>query len=291
MNHFFSRQRISALFVATALLGLLSGCSGVSSLPAVTDPATNSYNQGQVIWRDLATPDVEKAKAFYGSVFGWTFEDEGRGDDRYTAIRHNGKVIGGMLPMASVEGQRGEWICSFSSPNVATDVEKIQAKGGKLLGGPILMNGRGEQAVVTDPQGAIFGLLRSSTGDPALNGGVPEGGWLYTELWATDAGPAKRFYSETFGYIARMEMRSQVPYWGLLKGDTPFAGLIQNPVENTRSHWVPYIKVNDPEAMTRKAEQAGAKVLLAPTEDVRKGSVAFLLDPTGAPFVIQKYPY
>jgi len=290
VNHFFPSLRIHAFFGAAALLGLLSGCGGVTSLPAVSDPATNSHNQGQVIWRDLATPDVEKAKAFYGSVFGWTFEDQGKGKDRYTTIRHNGKAIGGMLPMADVEGQRGEWICSFSSPHVPTAVEKIQAKGGKLLGSPTQLNGRGEQAVVTDPQGAVFGLLRSSTGDPAM-GGASEGDWLYTELWATDAKSARRFYSETFGYIPQMEMRSEVPYWGLFKGDTPYAGLIQNPVENTRSHWVPYIKVSDPKMMTRKAEQAGAKVLLAPTEQVRKGSVAFLLDPTGAPFVIQKYPF
>jgi len=291
VNYSFSILRLAGFLGMPALLWLLTGCAGITSLPAVTNPPTNNHNQGQVVWRDLATPDVARAKAFYGQVFGWTFEDKGKGKDLYSVIMHNGKAIGGIVPMANVENQRGEWICSFSSPSVATDAAKIATKGGKILGEPMALNGRGMQAVVTDPQGAVFGLLRSESGDPALGTPAAEGGWLYTELWAKDAEAAKQFYTETFGYITKMEMRTEVPYWGFFHEDTYCAGLIQNPMENTRSHWVPYIKVSDPEMMTRKAEQAGAKVLLAPTEKVRKGSVAFLLDPTGAPFVIQQYPF
>ena len=291
MNFQYPYFKLPAALLISASVLISAGCGTVTSLPAVSNPPTNTYNQGQVIWHDLATPDVERAKTFYGQVFGWTFEDKGQGKDLYSVAMHNGRAIAGLVPMADVQNQRGEWICSFSSPDVRTDVEKIAAKGGKVLGAPMALNGRGKQAVVTDPQGAVFGLLRSETGDPAMGSLVGEGGWLYAELWATDPEPARRFYCETFGYVAPKILRSEVSYWGFLKGETFYAGLIQNPVENTRSHWVPYIKVNDPQAMTEKARQAGAKVLLAPNEKVRNGSVAFLLDPTGAPFVIQKYPY
>ncbi len=269
----------------------MNGCAGISSLPPVNDPPTDTYYPGQVIWHDLATPDLEQAKAFYGEVFGWTFEDKGEGTARYSVISYRGEAIGGMVPMAQIAGQRGEWVCSCSATEVEKDVDKVLELGGKILGNPINMKGRGMQAVVADPQGAVFGLLRSSSGDPAMEGEVEEGEWLYTELWAQKPEPLATFYSEILGYSIDEVERSEIPYWAFLKQDKAMAGLIQNPVEYTRSHWVPYIKVNDAKAMTSKAEKAGATVLLAPNPKVRNGSAAFLLDPTGAPFVIQKYPY
>ena len=35
---------------------------------------------GALTWNELATNDVERAKEFYGALFGWSFEDmEGGG--------------------------------------------------------------------------------------------------------------------------------------------------------------------------------------------------------------------
>ena len=33
--------------------------------------------QNPFIWHDLMTTDVEGAKAFYGKVVGWTYQDSG----------------------------------------------------------------------------------------------------------------------------------------------------------------------------------------------------------------------
>jgi predicted enzyme related to lactoylglutathione lyase len=35
-----------------------------------------SYEPGTFCWVDLATPNSEDAKGFYGSLFGWEFRDD-----------------------------------------------------------------------------------------------------------------------------------------------------------------------------------------------------------------------
>ena len=36
--------------------------------------ARTEYAPGTFCWTDLGTTDVDGAKAFYGDLFGWTFE-------------------------------------------------------------------------------------------------------------------------------------------------------------------------------------------------------------------------
>ncbi len=56
---------------------------------------------GALSWNELNTRDVEGAKAFYGAVFGWGFEDNDMGDvGTYTTISLNGNPVGGILNMA-----------------------------------------------------------------------------------------------------------------------------------------------------------------------------------------------
>ncbi len=38
-------------------------------------PKRDSYKHGAPCWTDLQTTDVEAAKAFYGELFGWKFDD------------------------------------------------------------------------------------------------------------------------------------------------------------------------------------------------------------------------
>ena len=64
----------------------------------------------------------------------------------------------------------------------------------------------------------------------------------------------------------------------------------QIPWPEVQPNWLPYIKVDDPAAVARRAEELGGTVLIPPEPEVRHGSAAFLLDPTGAAFGIQRWP-
>ena len=51
-------------------------------------------------------------------------------------------------------------------------------------------------------------------------------------------------------------------------------------------NWVPYVAVADISKTVEKAEKLGAIVLMAPHKEIREGTSAILLDPTGAVFAV-----
>ena len=56
--------------------------------------ARTSYSPGTFCWADLATPDVESAKAFYGRLLGWEFERLESGDaPDYIIARRDGARV------------------------------------------------------------------------------------------------------------------------------------------------------------------------------------------------------
>ena len=72
-------------------------------------------------------------------------------------------------------------------------------KGGRLLAPPQNFAKRGEQAVFADPEGAIFGVMKSTSGDPADVLAEP-GEWIWIQLLTRDARKAADFYRSVAGY-------------------------------------------------------------------------------------------
>jgi len=58
---------------------------------------------------------------------------------------------------------------------------------------------RGEQAVFTDAEGAMFGVVKSSSGDPEDFLADP-GDWIWIQLLSRDAKKASKFYRAVGGY-------------------------------------------------------------------------------------------
>ena len=58
---------------------------------------------------------------------------------------------------------------------------------------------RGEQAVFADPEGALFGVVKSSAGDPEDFLAEP-GDWIWIQLLSRNAGKAAEFYRKVAGY-------------------------------------------------------------------------------------------
>ncbi len=280
----------ATLYAFSLLLGfgLLPACQSNINYPAVDMSSSESVQPGAFVWRDLVTRDPAAAQQFYGEMFGWTFETIGTETQQYTVIRHDGKAIGGIIRMPVVvdPASTAEWVSSMTVPSVKGAAEIIKSKGGKIIFPVSNLKGRGMSAVVSDPQGAIIGLVEGGTpdDDPPLNT------WLWTELWSGQPTQSAEFYRSFVNYEVKKMDNMSPDYWIFENGDTKSAGLLKNPMENTRSQWLPYIRVADPAALTQKARDAGATVLAAPSSELRDGNVAVLLDPTGAPFVIQRWP-
>lgn len=279
-----------------ALLGVvgaiaLSGCGGTGVVvPPVTPVATDTYHTGKFVWYDLLTSDVPATERFYRELFGWDFVEDDA-DSTYLVITSEGKAIGGVADIARMKMQvnASQWVGWISVPNVDAAVLEIQDLGGVVHSGPDDLPDRGRAAIVGDPQGAVFAILTSNTGDPE-DAEPAENQWLWRELLTTDVDGALAFYAQLFDYEREtFDAGIQLDYQLLSRDGRRRAGVFENPFEGVRSHWLPYVRVSDPTALIRRVESLGGHVVVAPSADIRDGTVAVIVDPSGAALAIQKW--
>ena len=114
-------------------------------------------------WAELNSRGVEKALPFYKKLFGWgEKKTPGQGDNpEYTEFQLGGKSIAGgmeMNPMVPADVP-SYWMVYFNVDDVDKAFKKVTDAGGKEMLAPQDMPG-GRFAIVSDPQGAAFGLLR-----------------------------------------------------------------------------------------------------------------------------------
>lgn len=120
---------------------------------------------GTVGWNELSTRDTAAAKQFYGSVFGWGYDDEPSPRvGTYTIWKAGEAMVGGMLDINAL-GMPAEipsnWLVYFGVEDADAAVEKVQSGGGSVMNGPIDIP-VGRFAVVADQFGAAFAVMRPS---------------------------------------------------------------------------------------------------------------------------------
>jgi hypothetical protein len=139
----------------------------VGAVISAWQPAgTGSFRTGEVGtfgWAELNARGIEKAHAFYRAVFGWEPKTapmgEGQGD--YTEFQLNGESqVGGLEMMPNVPAEvPSYWMVYFNVADIEADFRKALALGATEMVPPMPMPG-GRFAIVSDPQGAMIGLLK-----------------------------------------------------------------------------------------------------------------------------------
>ncbi|MDQ6885423.1 MAG: VOC family protein [Candidatus Dormibacteraeota bacterium] len=114
-------------------------------------------------WAELNARGVDKAIPFYQKVFGWTPKKSEMGPDAppYTEFQLGGESIAGaqeMQPMLPKEVP-SHWLVYFAVDDVDKSFKKATGAGAKEMVAPMDFPG-GRFAILSDPQGAAFGLLK-----------------------------------------------------------------------------------------------------------------------------------
>jgi predicted enzyme related to lactoylglutathione lyase len=277
--------------LAAPVLLMASACVPASvSLPSISPEPAGPHLPGKVVWRDLLTTDLPAAQRFYGDLFGWRFTDGGT--EGYVVATLDGRRVAGLASADEVEGgvNVSQWISSVSSADVDEDTNRAAALGATIHRTPRDVGERGRLAVLSDPQGALFALVRTPAGDP-LDDEPTLNEWLWTELWTRDVEAASRFYGEVLGY-RRTTLENEVlsrGYVAFERDGNPRAGVIEYQVEGVRPSWLPYVRVADARATARRAEELGGRVLIPPSDDLRDGTVALIADPSGGAVAVQEW--
>ena len=116
--------------------------------------------EGVICHVEIPTRDVERARSFYGSVLGWTFQS--MPDLNYTLFfTREGGIGGGFF--TPDEGLEPKVVNYVLVSDLEPFVEKVQEAGGTLVRGRTEVPHVGWFALVTDPDGNLFGLWQSAT--------------------------------------------------------------------------------------------------------------------------------
>jgi len=122
--------------------------------------APNSFG-----WAELNARGIERALPFYQQVFGWTTKRSPvpNGPD-YFEFQVDGDSVAGASEMNPTvpAGTPSHWLVYFGVENVKAAFDKAVGIGARELMAPQSYPG-GEFAIVTDPQGAAFGLFNSGS--------------------------------------------------------------------------------------------------------------------------------
>jgi hypothetical protein len=111
-------------------------------------------------WAEVNARGVEKVLPFYEKVFSWTLKPSGSPDQPYTEFQVDGESIGGaaeMNPMVPAQVP-SYWLAYFTVEDVDASHKKAVDLGAREQLAPMDFPG-GRMSIVSDPQGASFGLL------------------------------------------------------------------------------------------------------------------------------------
>lgn len=115
-------------------------------------------------WNELSTADTEKAGDFYTGLFGWGKNVQQMGPMTYTSFMNGERPAGGMYnPGPEMGNVPPHWLVYFAVDDTDTMARKAGELGGKIISPPMDIPDTGRFAIVQDPQGAVFGIIKLAT--------------------------------------------------------------------------------------------------------------------------------
>jgi uncharacterized protein len=243
------------------------------------------HEPGTFSWVDLATTDLDGAKAFYGEVFGWEFEDLPVGEGQVYSMA---KVDGSNVAAASEADGPPRWNSYVTVESASDAAEKAEAAGAKVHAPPFDVMDAGRMAVIQDPSGGVVALWepKDNPGAGLVNA---HGALAWNDLMTHDVEKATEFYCELFGWeVAPVTEDAGNERVVIRNGERMNGGMARMPEsmgDDTPPHWLPYFGVDDVDAAVRATEEGGGSKLSDPV-DVPAGRLAVLADPQGAVFAV-----
>jgi predicted enzyme related to lactoylglutathione lyase len=119
---------------------------------------------GSMCWNELMTSDTDKAKGFYGGLFGWNGKDMDMGElGAYTTFwAGQERPAGGMMAIAADMGPvPPHWMVYFAVADCGESSDKAAGLGAETLVPPTEIPGMGRFSLLKDPVGSAFGLYQS----------------------------------------------------------------------------------------------------------------------------------
>jgi predicted enzyme related to lactoylglutathione lyase len=244
--------------------------------------------RGRFVWHELRTPNPAGSVEFYAKAVGWA-EQPGAPDPSYLMLAAPSGPIGG-----AVEHRAGtpQWLPYIGTTDVDATVEAAERLGAKVETQPTALPNGGRYAVLTDPQGATFGIHASS--DAATAEKTPGAGEFSWHELATNVSPniAFAFYAALFDWdeISEHDMGPMGMYLVFGRNGRQLGGMFDKGSAGKpgSAYWLGYVSVTDLEETIERATGARGSVLAGPMDVPGGDRIAQLMDPHGAFFALHR---
>ena len=247
-------------------------------------PEFDGYEAGTPSWVDIGTTDLEGAKAFYSTLFGWEIVDQGPDTGGYNLVNLRGKGVAGLGPAQDPGPPR--WTTYVSVDDTDTATKAVEAAGGTVLAAMDIPEA-GRMAVCMDPTGVAFSVWQSGQHRGAQIANEP-GSFTWTELNTREPAAAARFYSDVFGWTAET-VTEPMPYTTFKLGDKPVAGMMDvtdRVPDEVPSFWMVYFGVDNCDQAVATVKEGGGSLVVGPIDIPNMGRFAVVSDPQGAAFAV-----
>ncbi len=232
-----------------------------------------------IVHTEIQVRDAQKAIKWYADVFGW--------ETSYMAEMNYGGFMagthgGGFNPTDNLHG---------TYPYLGTDdipalLKKAEIAGGKIVAEESPIPGVGHFGLFTDPDGNTLGLFKSDGPSTEAEKKELPNPLVHIEFQVKDVEKAVKWYADMFGWETSYDANMN---YGMFKtGDGELAGGF-NPITEQPAGVIPYLLVENVDALTAKAKEHGAKEIQAPFDVPTVGRMSLLGDPDGNPLGLIKF--
>lgn len=243
------------------------------------------------IWYELMSSDHAAAFTFYSHVLGWAKAQNEFTSPEYTIVNAGPFNVGGLMTLpaeACAAGARPCWMAYLGVDDLDATIARVTKAGGTLKREPADIPGVGRWAILTDPHGANFIVMKPVSTEPLPD--VPDGtpgtvGWR--ELHADNGTQASQWYAEQFGWkvVHEMDMGAMGFYRLFTTGrDMPEGGIMTKMPDTPHAFWTFYFNVDGLDAAVERVKTAGGQMLMAQHQVPTGQWIAYVADPQGASF-------
>lgn len=240
---------------------------------------------GAPTWIDLTTSDAERAQAFYGAVFGWTFEAAGPDFGGYVNAFKDGRPVAGMMPNDPQWNTPDMWTTYLRTDDLQQTLDAATAAGGTRLLDATQVANLGRFAMLADPAGAALGLWQPA-GHQGFEVVGEAGAPVWHQLITRDYAAALTFYRDVFGWQTRTEADTdEFRYTTAVFDGEELLGVMDGRShlpDGVPSTWSVFFGGDVDEMIASILDNGGSVVRAA--EDTPYGRLAAVADPTGAGF-------
>lgn len=252
---------------------------------------------GSWIWYELMTPDPQASRTFYEAVVGWTIDADSAipGPTEYRIVHADDGDVAGVLtltPDMLASGASAGWMGYVGVDDVDATVEQLKAAGGSVHLPPQDVPDVGRFAMVGDPQGVVFYVMRgASDQDSTAFARMGQGHACWNELQTSDADAAFGFYNGLFGWEKAGGMPMPWGEYSFLRGkdagnamDAVWGAMMPREKPEHPVGWTFYFRVPDIDAAHARVMSLGGNPLSDPMEVPGGERVFTATDPQGAVF-------